>query len=126
MPLNLLWRALRDFDPVVEDGDPIGDPHHEFEIVLDHDDGNPHLLAEIFDPKHEIIFLFGGHPRRRPNGRSPTRRSRIACSSRKSMICSTWARWATSSCHHAGVAKAARKKPPWKCRWRPSNRFSST
>ena len=63
--LDLARRALGDLQPVVEDGDPLRDAHHDPHLVLDEQDGDAQLAAQAPDELGHLQRLGRVHARRR-------------------------------------------------------------
>ena len=60
--LHLGRRALGDLDAEVEDQHAVGDVHHETHVVLDEEDGDPQLLADVEDEPGHVLGLLEVHP----------------------------------------------------------------
>ena len=117
---DLVGRAVGDLAAVVEHDDAVGDVHHHAHVVLDQRDRRAELVVDVEDEAAHVLLLLdihAGHrlveqqqlrlhrqraaeldPLLQPIGQRPTGVLRIAWISRKSMIRSTSARCASSSC----------------------------
>src|SRR5512136_2145003 len=61
---DLQGGALGDLSAVIEDHDPVADPHHQLHVMLDQEDGNS-LVADLPDNLAEGLRLLGVHSRGR-------------------------------------------------------------
>src|SRR2546429_4409980 len=59
---DLARLALGDLAPVVQDDHAVGDAHDQVHVVLDHDQRQPQLAAQVDDEVHERACLGGGEP----------------------------------------------------------------
>src|SRR6266487_896404 len=62
---NGLGRPLGDLLPEVEHGDPVGDPHHHAQVVLDEQDREVTVEGDPADQRRRLLRLARRHPRRR-------------------------------------------------------------
>ena len=63
--LHLCRRSLGDLLAVVEHRHAVGDPHHDFHVVLDEQDGQVFFLPKARDERREVGRLLRVHPRGR-------------------------------------------------------------
>ena len=83
---DLLGRALGDLLAVVEDRDPVADPHHQLHVVLDQQDREAEVPAQPRDQRDDLRRLLAGScrpPARRAAGASGRCASARAISSRR-------------------------------------------
>src|SRR3954454_23637205 len=62
---HLLRQTLGDLLAVIEHGDALRHAHHDLHVVLDQEDGEPTLVAELLHERGELRRLLRVHARRR-------------------------------------------------------------
>src|SRR4030042_897094 len=65
MTRHLMRFSLGDLFPEVDRQYIIRYVHYQTHVVLDHDDGDPHLLPDVLYPEKEVVLLLAVHPRGR-------------------------------------------------------------